>query len=93
MIKCRLRTKWLWVQIPLLSLKLKLLSATLNFIFVLLNILYRLLIKPLRYAQAFVFKTFRLVSPVLTSLSHENTIETSLKSKKYRLAKYYKVDA
>ena len=44
---------------------------------------------PLRYAQAFVFKILDIVSPVLTFLSHE----TSLTSKKCRLAKLCKVDA
>ena len=33
-----------------------------------------------RYAQAFGFKTFQIGSPVLTSLSHENTIETFLRT-------------
>ena len=54
---------------------------------------YQLLNKPLRYAQTFVFKTFQIKSPVLTSLSHENAIESSLISKKCRLAKFCKVDA
>ena len=56
------------------------------------SISYQLLIKPLIYAQAFVFKTFNIF-PVSTSLSHEITIETPLISKKCRLAKFCKVDA
>ena len=46
------------------------------FLYILIS--YQLLNKPLRFAQAFVFKTFHIVSPVLTSLSHENVIETSM---------------
>ena len=34
-----------------------------------------------------------MLSPVVMLISHENTIETSLTSKKYRLAKFCKVDA
>ena len=52
------------------------------------SISYQLLIKPLLYAQAFVFKTFHIFSPVSTSLSHEITIKTPLTSKKYRLANF-----
>ena len=54
---------------------------------------YQLLIKPLLYAQAFVFKTFHIFSPVSTSLSHEITIETPLTSKKCRQAKFCLIDA
>ena len=43
---------------------------------------------PLHYTQAFVFKTFHIFSPVLTSLFHKNTIETSLTSEKCRVAKF-----
>ena len=53
------------------------LSATSTLITILLNTYQQLL-----YAQAFVFKTFHIVSPVLTSLSHENTIDSPLTSKK-----------
>ena len=52
---------------------------------------YQLLIKPLPYAQAFIFKTFHIFSLVLTSFSHENIIETSLTSKNCHLAKFCKV--
>ena len=38
-------------------------------------------------------KPFPILSPVLISISHENTIETSLTSKKSRLAKFCKEDA
>ena len=54
---------------------------------------YQLLIKPLLYAQAFVFKTFHIFSPVSTSLSHEIIIETPLTSKKCRKAKFCLIDA
>ena len=47
----------------------------------------------LSYAQAYVFKTFHIVFSILTSLSHENTIETSLKSKKFHVEQICKVDA
>ena len=57
------------------------------------SISYQLLIKPLIYAQAFVFKTLNIFSPVSTSLSHEITIENPLISTKCRLAKFCKVDA
>ena len=57
------------------------------------SISYQLLIKPLIYAQAFVFKTFNIFSPVSRSLSHEITIETTLISTKYRLAKFCRVHA
>ena len=54
---------------------------------------YKLLIKPLVYAQAFVFKTFHIFSPVSTSLSHEIALETPLTSKKCRQAKFCLIDA
>ena len=54
---------------------------------------YQLLIKSILYAEAFVFKTFYIFSPVSTSLSLEITIETPLTSKECRLAKFCKVDA
>ena len=54
---------------------------------------HQLLNKPLHYAWGFAFKTFHTVCLVLTSLSHENTIETSLMSKRCCLAKFDKVDA
>ena len=57
------------------------------------SISYQLLIKPLIYAQAFVFKTFNIFSPVSRSLSHEITIETTLISTKYRQAKFCRVHA
>ena len=38
-------------------------------------------------------KPFQIVSPVLISISHESTIETSLTSKKFRLAKFCKAYA
>ena len=57
------------------------------------SISYQLLIKPLIYAQAFVFKTFNIFSPVSRSLSHEITIETTLISTKCRLAKFCRVHA
>ena len=38
-------------------------------------------------------KLFQILSPILISISHENRIETSLASKKCRLAKIIKVDA
>ena len=40
-----------------------------------------------------MIKPFQILSPVLMTISHENTIETSLTSKKCRLAKFCKVDA
>ena len=49
--------------------------------------------RSLRYVQAFVFQTFQIVSPVLTFVFHENTIETSLTWNKCHLAKFCKVDA
>ena len=45
------------------------------------------------FYKAFVIKPFPILSPVLTSISHENTIETSLTSKKCHPAKFCKVDA
>ena len=45
------------------------------------------------FYKAPAIKPFQILSPVLTSISHENTIETSLTSKKCRLAKFCKVDA
>ena len=56
-------------------------------IYLFLLLYYQQLIKPLCCAQAFPFKTFYLVSSVLTSLSRENTIEVSVTLKKCRLAK------
>ena len=50
------------------------------------------MIKSLLYAQALGFKTFHIFCPVLTSLSHENTIETSLTSINCCPAKFCKVD-
>ena len=35
----------------------------------------------------------QILFPVLISISHENTIETSLKSTKYRIAKLFKIEA
>ena len=45
------------------------------------------------FYKAFEIKSFQILSPFLISISHENTIETSLISKKCRLAKFCKVDA
>ena len=42
--------------------------------------------------EAFVIKPFKILSPVLISISHENTIVTSLTAKKCHLAKFCKVD-
>ena len=39
------------------------------------------------------YKPFQILSPVLISVSHGNTIETSLRSKKCHLAKFCKLDA
>ena len=39
------------------------------------------------------YKPFQIISPVLISISHGNTIETSLTSRKCRLAKFCKLDA
>ena len=41
----------------------------------------------------FVIKPFQILSPVFISISHENTIEIPLTSKKCRLAKFFKEDA
>ena len=41
----------------------------------------------------FVIKPFLIFSPILIYVSHENAIEISLISKKYRLSKFCKVDA
>ena len=57
------------------------------------SISYQHIIKQLIYTQAFVFKKFYICSPVSTSLSHEFTIETPLKSKICRLAKFCMADA
>ena len=38
-------------------------------------------------------KPFQILSLLFISISHKNTIETSLRSKKCRLAKFCKVDA
>ena len=43
--------------------------------------------------EAFVIKPFKILSPVLISISHENTIVTSLTATKCHLAKFCKVDA
>ena len=43
--------------------------------------------------KSFVITPFQILSPVLMCISHENTIETSLTSKKGRLAKFCKVEA
>ena len=56
-------------------------------------IYHQLLNKWQYYAQAFAFKTIYIDFPVRTLLSHENTTETWLPSKKCRLAKLCKVDA
>ena len=45
------------------------------------------------FYKASLIKPFPILSLVLISISHENTIETSLTSKKCRLAKFCKVDA
>ena len=51
----------------------------------------QLLNRQLRSAQAFVFKPFQIVSPILTSISHENAAGIPLTSKKYHLANFCKV--
>ena len=51
----------------------------------------QLLNRQLHSAQAFVFKPFQIVSPILTSISHENAAGIPLTSKKYHLAKFCKV--
>ena len=43
--------------------------------------------------KASVIKPFQILSSVLIFTSHENTIQTSLTSKKSRLAKFCKVEA
>ena len=53
---------------------------------------YEQLNMSLPYAQELAFKTFHVISSILTCLSHENTIETLLASKKYFLAKYSNAD-
>ena len=45
------------------------------------------------FYKAFVNKPFQILSLVLISISHENTIETSLSLKKCHLAKFCKIDA
>ena len=45
------------------------------------------------FYKAFVIKPFHILSPILRSISHKNTIDTSLTSKKCHLAKFCKVDA
>ena len=45
------------------------------------------------FYEAFLFKPFKILFRVLTSISHENAIEMLLASKKSRLAKFYLVDA
>ena len=45
------------------------------------------------FYKAFLIKPFPILSPVLISIPHENTIETSLTSEKCRQAKFCKVDA
>ena len=45
------------------------------------------------FYTAFVIKPFQILSPVLISVSQENTIETSLTSKKCCLVKFCQVDA
>ena len=45
------------------------------------------------FYKAFLITPFTILSPVLISISHEDTIETSLTSKKCRLANFCKVDA
>ena len=45
------------------------------------------------FYKAFLFKPFKILFRVLTSISHENAIEMPLASKKSRLAKFYLVDA
>ena len=40
-----------------------------------------------------MIKSFQILSPVLMLICHENTIETSLTSKKCCVAKFCKVDA
>ena len=47
----------------------------------------------MHFCKAFLIKPFPILSPVLISISHENTVETLLTSKKCRLAKFCKVDA
>ena len=41
----------------------------------------------------FAIEPFQILSPVLRSISHENTIKISLRSKKCNIAKFCKVDA
>ena len=45
------------------------------------------------FYKSFEITPFQILSPVLMCISHENTIETSLTSKKGRLAKFCKVEA
>ena len=54
---------------------------------------YQLLKGQLRYAQAFEFKPSQIVSPVLTTISYENTIGSMLTSTKCLRVKFCLVDA
>ena len=54
---------------------------------------YQLLKGQLRYAQAFAFKPSQIVSPILTTISYENTIGIMLTSTKCLRAKFCLVDA
>ena len=45
------------------------------------------------FYKAFVFKSFQILSPVLISISHENTIEIPLTSEKRHQAKFCLVHA